>query len=127
MADLSGKVALISGAARQRGLGRAMALRLAADGADIIVTGRARKPDERPQGEIEAGWMGVTSLAKEIQDMGRKALAVEADVTVKADVTELVQQAKDTFGRIDILVNNAGVPSGAGAAPNSGTALLTST
>lgn len=94
-----------------------MALRLAADGADIIVTGRAKNPADRPQNEIDNGWMGVTSLAEEIEALGRSALAVEADVTVKEDVTRLVAQAKEKFGRIDILVNNAGVPSGAGAAP----------
>lgn len=117
MADLTGKVALISGAARHRGLGRAMALRLAEDGADIVVTGRKRDPDDRPQNEKDIGWMGVTSLAAEIEDMGRKALGVEGDVTKKADVEAIVAAAKEKFGRIDILVNNAGVPSGAGEAP----------
>jgi len=117
LADLTGKVALISGAARHRGLGRAMALRLAEDGADIVVTGRQRDPDDRPDNEKEIGWLGVSSLAEEIEAMGRQALAVEADVTNKADVDNLVQQARDKFGRVDILVNNAGVPSGAGDAP----------
>ena len=117
MADLTGKVALVSGAARHRGLGRAMALRLAEDGADIVITGRRRNPDDRPQNEKDAGWMGVDSLAEEIEAMGRKALGVEGDVTKKSDVEAIVAAAKDKFGRIDILVNNAGVPSGAGAAP----------
>ncbi len=117
MADLSGKVALISGAARHRGLGRAMAIRLAEDGADIIITGRARNPDDRPDNEKEIGWTGVNSLAEEIEGMGRKALAVEGDVTKREDVERIVAAAKEKFGTIDILVNNAGVPSGAGAAP----------
>jgi len=117
MANLKGKVALVSGAARFRGLGRAMAIRLAEDGADIIVSGRARAPEDRPQHEIDKNWLGVRSLAEEIESMGRKALAVEADVTNKSDVAAMVDLAKQTFGRVDILVNNAGVPSGAGAAP----------
>ena len=117
MADLTGKVALISGAARHRGLGRAMALRLAEDGADIVVTGRTRAPDDRPQNEKDMGWQGVSSLAEEIEAMGRQALAVEADVTDKADVERLVNAAREKFGRVDVLVNNAGVPSGAGDAP----------
>ncbi len=117
MADLTGKVALVSGAARYRGLGRAMALRLAQDGADLVVTGRHRSPEAQPENEREMGWTGVASLATEIEAMGRQALGVEADVTVKEDVEQLVAAAKDRFGRIDILVNNAGVPSGAGDAP----------
>lgn len=117
MTDLTGKVALISGAARYRGLGRAMALRLAEDGADIIVTGRSRALSDRPQSEQDMGWLGVSSLAAEIEAMGRQALAFEADVTNKTDVEHLVAAAKEKFGRIDILVNNAGVPSGAGDAP----------
>ena len=117
MADLTGKVALVSGAARYRGLGRAMALRLAEDGADIVVTGRGKAPEKRPENEKEMGWTGVQSLAEELGAMGRKALAVEGDVTSREDVKRIVAAAKDKFGTIDILVNNAGVPSGAGAAP----------
>jgi 3-oxoacyl-[acyl-carrier protein] reductase/meso-butanediol dehydrogenase/(S,S)-butanediol dehydrogenase/diacetyl reductase len=117
MADLTGKVALVSGAARYRGLGRAIALRLAQDGADLVVTGRHRAPEDLPENEREMGWNGVASLAAEIEAMGRQALAVEADVTSKQQVEELVDLARNRFGRIDILVNNAGVPSGAGDAP----------
>jgi len=117
MADLTGKVALVSGAARYRGLGRAIALRLAQDGADLVVTGRRRSPETLPENEQQMGWTGVASLATEIEAIGRQALAIEADVTVKEQVEQLVEAAKDRFGRIDILVNNAGVPSGAGDAP----------
>lgn len=117
MTDLTGKVALVSGAARYRGLGRAMALRLAEDGADLVVTGRARAPEDRPENEKAMDWRGVASLAEEIEAMGRQALAVEADVTRKQDVEHLANSARERFGRVDILVNNAGVPSGAGAAP----------
>jgi 3-oxoacyl-[acyl-carrier protein] reductase/meso-butanediol dehydrogenase/(S,S)-butanediol dehydrogenase/diacetyl reductase len=117
MTNLSGKVALVSGAARYRGLGRAIALRLAEDGADLVVTGRHRDPDARPDNEKEIEWQGVESLAAEIEAMGRKALAVEADVTDKAEVQRLIDETSAKFGRLDIIVNNAGVPSGAGDAP----------
>jgi NAD(P)-dependent dehydrogenase (short-subunit alcohol dehydrogenase family) len=117
MANLAGKVALVTGAARHRGLGRAIALRLARDGADLVVTGRYRAPEELPQNERQIGWTGVASLAAEIGEMGRQALALEADITVKAQVEQLVEMAKNRFGRIDILVNNAGVAGGAGDAP----------
>lgn len=117
MADLTGKVAVVSGAARHRGLGRAMALRLAEDGADLVVTGRGRAPDERPEHEQSIEWQGVSSLAEEIEAMGRNAIGIEADVTSKADVAQLTEAIQSHFGRADILVNNAGVPSGAGAAP----------
>jgi 3-oxoacyl-[acyl-carrier protein] reductase/meso-butanediol dehydrogenase/(S,S)-butanediol dehydrogenase/diacetyl reductase len=94
-----------------------MALRLAEDGADIVVTGLHREPHEQPESEQTMGWTGVKSLAAEIEAMGHGALAVECDLTDKASVEELVQAGLDRFGHIDILVNNAGVPSGAGAAP----------
>jgi len=117
MANLTGKVALVTGAARHRGLGRAIALRLARDGADLVVTGRHRAPEELPQNEQQIGWTGVAALAAEIEEMGRQALAIEADITVKDEVEQLVEMAKNRFGRIDILVNNAGVAGGAGDAP----------
>ena len=117
MADLSGKVALVTGAGRHRGLGRAMALRLAEDGADIIITGLHREPSEQPETEQTMGWTGVKSLAAEIEAMGHAALAVECDLTDKEAVDGLVQASLERFGHIDIVVNNAGVPSGAGAAP----------
>ena len=116
MADLTGKVALVSGAARHRGLGRATALRLAEDGADVVATGRAKHPDTLPQNEKDIGWSGVASLAEEIEAMGQKAIGVEGDVANKAEVEAIVAAAKEKFGRIDILVNNSAVPSGAGEA-----------
>ena len=117
MADLTGKVALVTGAGRHRGLGRAMALRLADDGADIIVTGLHREPHEQPDNERAMGWTGVASLAEEIEASGRGALAFECDLTDRQAVETLVKKSLERFGRIDILVNNAGVPSEAGAAP----------
>jgi len=116
MADLNGKVALVTGAGRHRGLGRAIALRLAEDGANLVVTGLHREPHEQPVNEQEMGWTGVHSLAAEIEAMGQQALAFECDLTDKASVDDLVQAGAKKFGKIDILVNNAAVPSGAGSA-----------
>jgi NAD(P)-dependent dehydrogenase (short-subunit alcohol dehydrogenase family) len=114
-AGLTGKVALITGAARYRGIGRAIALRLADDGADIVVCGRPRAPTSFPAHEQEMGWQGVGSLAKEIRQKGRRALAVDCDVTKKEQVVAMVDAVKSEFGRLDIIVNNAGVPSNAGS------------
>lgn len=116
MADLSGKVALVTGAGRQRGLGRAIALRLAQDGADVVVSAYPRDPSTFPAHEQEANWQGSESTAAEIRDMGRKALAVDGDVTKKESVQNIVDAAVAEFGHIDVLVNNAGVASEAGAA-----------
>jgi 3-oxoacyl-[acyl-carrier protein] reductase/meso-butanediol dehydrogenase/(S,S)-butanediol dehydrogenase/diacetyl reductase len=115
--DLSGQVALVTGAARYRGIGRAIALRLASDGADIVVCGRPRAPDTFPKHEQEMGWQGVTSLADEIARLGRKAIALECDVTDKEQVVAMIDAVRSAYGRLDIIVNNAGVPSNAGASP----------
>jgi len=114
---LTGKVALITGAARYRGIGRAIALRLADDGADIVVCGRPRAPASFPAHEQEMGWRGVASLAEEIRQKGRRALAVDCDVTKKEQVVAMIDAVKSQFGRLDIIVNNAGVPSNAGSSP----------
>ena len=112
---LMGKVALVTGAARYRGIGRAIALRLADDGADIVICGRPRAPESYPEREQEIGWQGIESLAKEIEQKGRKALALECDVTQKDQVMAMIESIASQFGRLDIIVNNAGVPSDAGA------------
>ena len=114
---LMGKVALVTGAARYRGIGRAIALRLADDGADIVICGRPRAPESYPEREQEIGWQGIESLAKEIEQKGRKALALECDVTQKDQVMAMIESIASQFGRLDIIVNNAGVPSDAGASP----------
>ena len=115
--DLNGKVALVTGAGRYRGIGRAIALRLADDGADIVICGRPRAPDSFPAQEQEMGWQGVSSLAQEIEAKGRRALALDCDVTKKDQVIAMIEAIKSEFGRLDIIVNNAGLPSDAGASP----------
>ncbi len=91
--NLQNRVALVTGAGR--GIGRAIALAFAGAGADLVVCAR--------HGEQ------VRSLAREIERTGRRALAVEADVSSQAAVQNLVNQAVRQYGRIDILHNNAAI------------------
>ena len=91
--DLSGKVALITGASR--GIGRSIALALAAEGAKVVAAAR----------NLEA----VAAVVQEIKDAGGEALAVQADIASAAAAEAMVDKALEAFGRIDILVNNAGI------------------
>ena len=72
--ELSGKVAIVTGAGRLRGIGRATAGVLARMGADVVVTGTGRDPDTFPPDEKEAGWKDIESTAEEVQSFGVKAL-----------------------------------------------------
>lgn len=110
MNKLSGKVALVTGAGRMRGIGRATALALAREGANVAVAGTGRDPATYPQDEQSAGWRDVDSVAQEIAEMGRESLALAADVTNGAQVQTMVDQTVAHFGRLDILVNNASAP-----------------
>ena len=113
MVWLEGKVAIVTGAARLRGIGRAVAMRLAEEGADVAVTAIRRPPEQFPQQEREAGWRGVESVAAEIQRLGRRALPMEVDVNLngvyhccKAVAAALVQRGEG--GKIVNLSSLAG-------------------
>jgi 3-oxoacyl-[acyl-carrier protein] reductase len=93
LGKLEGKIALVTGASK--GIGREIALAYAREGADVICNYNKSGAD--------AG-----SLVREIQAMGRKAIAVQADVAKVEAVERLIQTGMEAFGRIDILVNNAG-------------------
>jgi meso-butanediol dehydrogenase / (S,S)-butanediol dehydrogenase / diacetyl reductase len=108
MYDLSGKVAIVTGAGGRHGIGRAIATRLAREGADVVVTDIQRAQEAiRPQDRQE-GWQGLPSVVKELEDLGRRALGLVSDVTDSAQVDDMVRQTLERFGHIDILVNNAG-------------------
>jgi 3-oxoacyl-[acyl-carrier protein] reductase/meso-butanediol dehydrogenase/(S,S)-butanediol dehydrogenase/diacetyl reductase len=109
MGQLEGKVAIVTGAARMRGIGRAIAVRLAEEGASVAVTAVARPAESSPEHERYARWNGVASVAEEIRAAGGKALALDADVTKPEQVCAMIAQTKAEFGRIDILVNNHGL------------------
>jgi len=117
MGGLDGAVVLVTGAARKRGLGRAIALRAAEEGANVAVCGLKRDPASRPDHEKAEGWTGVESLAEEIRAMGRRALAADADVTSREQIADLIARIASDLGPLNGLVNNAGVASEAGAAP----------
>ena len=91
---LAGKVALVTGASK--GIGADIARHLAAEGAAIVVNYASSKE-------------GADRVVDEIAKRGGKAIAVQANVATKADITRLFAEAKKAFGKIDILVNNAGV------------------
>src|SRR5512143_1207807 len=93
--DVAGKVALVTGAAR--GIGRAIALRLAAAGADLAIADLPQSQD------------GARKVAGEIEALGRKAMACSVDVRDPASVEAMVQTVLAELGRIDVLVNNAGI------------------
>ena len=100
--ELKGKVAIVTGAGRLRGIGRAAAVALAKLGADVVVTGTGRKPENYPEDEKAIGWKDVESVADLIRAEGSDALTIIADVTNKSDVKNMIDQTIKKFGRIDI-------------------------
>ncbi len=108
MYDLSGKVAIVTGAGGRHGIGRAIALRLAQEGADVVVTDIQRSLDHMRPADRQAGWQGLPSVVEEIEALGRQGLGLYSDVSDSAQVTDMVGRTLEQFGRIDILVNNAG-------------------
>jgi 3-oxoacyl-[acyl-carrier protein] reductase len=91
--DLSGKVALVTGAAR--GIGFAIADRLSREGARVVM--------------LDVDATQVTAAAKALADQGRQVLPVQADITVRGQVETAVSRTVDALGQVDILVNNAGI------------------
>ncbi len=92
---LKGKTAIVTGG--RRGIGRAIALALAGAGADVAIA------------DIVADDGSLESVAAEIRKMGRRCLAIKADISSRSDVDEMTRRTLQRFGRIDVLVNCAGV------------------
>jgi 3-oxoacyl-[acyl-carrier protein] reductase len=90
---LAGKVAMVTGAGR--GIGRAVALKLSEEGASLVIN------------DLEKSY--AESVAHRIEQSGRVAVPIQADVSSRQDVTQLFEQTIEQFGRLDILINNAGV------------------
>jgi 3-oxoacyl-[acyl-carrier protein] reductase len=117
MFDLTGKVAVVTGASR--GLGREDALTLARQGADVVITDILVEDDPELQQSAESvnsalaqvaaaqGWVYSNLTADEIRQMGRRSMAIKMDVTNREQVRDVLKKVKDEFGRIDILINNA--------------------
>ncbi|MGH2406939.1 MAG: 3-oxoacyl-[acyl-carrier-protein] reductase [Candidatus Limnocylindrales bacterium] len=94
MIDLSGRAAVVTGGSR--GIGRAVALRLAEQGADVCVS-------------YQGNTAGAAEVTTAVEGLGRRALAVQGDVRDPAAADALVKAALEAFGKVDILVNNAGI------------------
>ena len=104
---LDGKVAFITGAASKRGMGHAVALRLAREGADVVVNDKFPAPKSAWAGDED--WKGLEEVVKEIGALGHKALAVVGGIEDSKAVDAGVKTALDKFGKIDILINCAGI------------------
>jgi citronellol/citronellal dehydrogenase len=96
--SLTGKTVFITGGSR--GIGKAIALRLAQEGANIAIAAKTAEPHPKLEGTIY-------SVAAEIEAIGAKALPLQADIRDEEGVKNAVAQTVETFGRIDILINNA--------------------
>lgn len=116
MGKLDGMVVWVTGAGRKRGIGRAIALRLAQDGADVLVSAIRRDPSLFPAHEQAEGWRGAESLAEEIRAMGRQALALDCDITNTDEINACVAEGQRVLGPLTGLVNNAAVAGEAAAA-----------
>jgi NAD(P)-dependent dehydrogenase (short-subunit alcohol dehydrogenase family) len=104
MDALSGKVALVTGAGGEHGIGRAIAIRFAREGADVVVNDHV----ECPYADRTAGWNGLPDVVREIEGIGRRGGMVVADITDRRQVERMVGKVIERFGGLDILVNNAG-------------------
>ncbi|MDE2778329.1 MAG: SDR family NAD(P)-dependent oxidoreductase [Chloroflexota bacterium] len=98
MGQMDGMVAIVTGASR--GLGKAIAVEYAREGASLVICARGQSPTGLP-GTLQ-------ETVQEIHDGGGEVLGVNCDVTDEAQVEEMVRQARERFGRIDVLFNNAG-------------------
>ena len=97
---LTGRVAIITGASR--GIGRALALRLASEGAHIVIAAKSEESSEKLPGSIY-------TVADEVKALGVSALPYKCDVRSEEDIQAMVDKTVSEFGKVDILINNAGV------------------
>jgi meso-butanediol dehydrogenase/(S,S)-butanediol dehydrogenase/diacetyl reductase len=107
MGSLNGKVALVTGAASKRGMGHAVAVRLAEEGADIAVLDKYAAPKSIWPGD--EGWGGLNAVVEEIKAKGRRGLALVADVSSGKEVDAAVAKTLEKMGKIDILVHCGGI------------------
>jgi NAD(P)-dependent dehydrogenase (short-subunit alcohol dehydrogenase family) len=113
MYNLKEKIAIVTGAGRKGGIGEAVALRLARDGAHVVVCDICAPPSDLPHAG-SGKWEELQAIAGAIEALGVPALPLRVDVTQAASVQAMVAETKAAFGRLDILVNNAGAAIGPG-------------
>jgi len=107
MSSLKGKVALVTGAASKRGMGHAIAVRLANEGADVIVIDKIVAPKSLFPGD--EGWGGLDSIVKEIEALDRQALAATVDINVSKEIDAVMDKILKKFGKLDMLVHAAAI------------------
>ncbi|WP_446830661.1 SDR family NAD(P)-dependent oxidoreductase [Candidatus Foliamicus sp.] len=107
--DLSGKVALVTGAGRPRGLGEGIASRLAECGCSVLISDLGQSPGEHMPDKHIGATESMEGVAHRIRDKGGTAEAWPLDVRDESQVAAAVNRAVERFGRLDILVNNAGI------------------
>ena len=117
MGDLDGKVAIVTGAGRLRGIGRAAAVHLAKMGADVVVTGTGRSPDRYPDDEKAMGWRDIESTVEQVREQGHQALSLVVDAMDRGQVQMMVDRTIEAFGRVDVLINNAAFARGPDRVP----------
>jgi NAD(P)-dependent dehydrogenase (short-subunit alcohol dehydrogenase family) len=111
--NLEGKVAIVTGAGRRGGIGAAVALRLARDGAQVVVADVCAPPAELPNAG-SGQWEDCVGIAEEIESLAVRCLPLRVDVSDAGSVQAMVARVKEAFRRLDVVVNNAGAAVGPG-------------
>lgn len=104
---MSTPVALVTGAAGRRSIGRAVALRLARDGHDVVVSDIERPSERIAPDERSTAWRGLRDVVAEVESLGQRAFALTCDLADPVAAAGLVERAMDAAGRLDVLVNTA--------------------
>lgn len=114
MTEPEARVALITGCAKENGIGAAIAQRLARDDFIVVVSDVATGGVDNDNALDRTGsnWQGLDTLVARVTDAGGKAMALTGDVSTEAGAAHLVERTIEAYGRIDALVNNAGAPHG---------------
>jgi NAD(P)-dependent dehydrogenase (short-subunit alcohol dehydrogenase family) len=107
MGTLDGKVALVTGAANKRSMGHEIVLRLAKEGAKIIVVDKEPKPKSLFPGD--ENWGGMNEVVSEVKSTGSDALGLAADISNSKEVDGVIEKAVKKFGKVDILVHCAAI------------------
>ena len=107
MSSLKGKVALVTGAAAKRGMGHAIALRMAKEGADVVIADKFPKPTSMFPGD--ENWGGLDEIVQEVEALGQKALALTMDIADSKSIDEGMNKALKKFGGVDILIHAAAI------------------